>query len=168
MKRFGLTMGGCVLACAVLMQVLPAWGAVVAQTPVGNDTGFTVSAVDLLETDLDSSTDALVLNTSENTGAGGKTSAVLNNGIFGDVGTDGRWESVVIDYGKMTYTLDTSVNTLGYNITSIVTYAGWSDANRGTQAYTVEYSTVGSADFATLVVVPFNKDGFKQQQISIK
>lgn len=157
----------CVVACAILMQVLPAGAAVVAQTPVGNNTGFTVSAVDLLETDLDSSTDALVLNVGENNGAGGKTSAVLNNGVFGNVQTNGKLESVVIDYGQMTYTLDTSVNTLGYNITSIVTYAGWADANRGTQAYTVEYSTVASTNFATLVVVPFNKDGFTQQQIAI-
>jgi len=155
-----------IIACMMITSI-SIQAAVVVQTPVGSNAAFTVSANDLLETDLASSTDALTLNVGENNAAGGNTSVVLRNGLFGDVATNGKYQGVVIDYGQITYTLNTSLNPLGYTLTSIDTYAGWADANRGTQAYTIEYSTVGSTGFTTLATVPFNKDGFTQQKISI-
>ena len=164
-----MTLGAIV---AVSGFVTSAQAAVIA-TQSGQNTAFTVSSTDLLETSVVNLSDGLTLNVGENSAAGGNTSAVLNNGVFG-VGTPpvldsvtGKAESVVINFGTMTYNLDTSVNTLGYIINSIDTYAGWADFNRGSQAYTVSFSLVGSAAFSDVATVSINADGFTQERWSI-
>jgi hypothetical protein len=53
--------------------------------------------------------------------------------------------------------LDTTVNTLGYNITNINTYAAWSDTGRDAQQYTISYSVVGSADWVSYDSVTHNE-----------
>jgi hypothetical protein len=55
-----------------------------------------------------------------------------------------------------TYTLNTSVNTLGYDIDRIVVYGGWNDNGRDQQLFTVAYSVVGSPAFIDLPPVNFN------------
>src|SRR4029078_8576302 len=65
----------------------------------------------------------------------------LNDGATGAAATnpgtafdlDGTWTS--------TYPFDSSVNTLGYDVSQIQTIAGWS-ANRAGQNYQLAYSTV--------------------------
>ena len=47
--------------------------------------------------------------------------------------------------------MDTSVNTLGYDITSIAAYSGWID-NRAGQNYSVSFRTVGSATFSPAII----------------
>ncbi|MBI1336553.1 MAG: hypothetical protein GC164_06285 [Phycisphaera sp.] len=47
------------------------------------------------------------------------------------------------------FSLDTSVNTLGYNIANIATFSYWGDS-RAMQEYTVSVSVVGDAGFTTL------------------
>ena len=56
----------------------------------------------------------------------------------------------------VTYTLDTSVNTLGYDITSIAVFGGWNDNGRDQQLYRAAYSVVGSPLFIDLPLVDFN------------
>jgi hypothetical protein len=56
-----------------------------------------------------------------------------------------------------TYHLDVSVNTLGYDLTTIRSFMGW-QANSGlhaNQIYTVEVSTVGNSGYTTLAVVGY-------------
>ncbi len=162
-----------VLAVSVFASLpLSASASLIIQQSGQND-AYTVSSVDLLQTSVSSTNNGLILNVGENNGAGGNTFAVLNNGIFGD-GTPlvldniiGKSESVVIQSGTITYTLDTSLNTLGYTITSINTYAGWANFPRGSQAYTVSYSLVGSATFTDLATITLNFDGFTQERYSI-
>lgn len=160
-----------VISLALLTSALTSWGAIIVQSPVGQNTAFTVLSNDLLQTNVSSTANNLTLNVGENNAAGATTAAVLTNGNFGNgavpLDLAGREESHVIDFGQITYNLDISVNTGGYDITSIETYAGWADLNRGTQAYTVEISTVGNAGFSTLATVTFNKDSFTQEKISI-
>src|SRR4029453_4667414 len=55
-----------------------------------------------------------------------------------------------------TYTLDTSVNTRGYDISSIAVYGGWNDNGRDQQLYTAAYSTIGSPAFVHFPLRDFN------------
>jgi hypothetical protein len=53
------------------------------------------------------------------------------------------------------YTLPTS--TSGYNLTSIISYAGWADGGRDQQAYTVSYATAANpTTFNTIGVANYN------------
>ena len=61
---------------------------------------------------------------------------------------------------SITYTLDVSVNTFGYDITSIQTIHGWTNnsGNQKNQNYVVAASTVGDSGFtdvATVAYLPF-------------
>lgn len=58
------------------------------------------------------------------------------------------------------YTLNTSVNTLGYTITGINTYGGSDDSGRDRQNYKVSYSTVSDPDtFIEITTVSANPPG---------
>ena len=70
---------------------------------------------------------------------------------------------------SVTYTLPVSAN--GYTITNIVTAAGWNDAGRDQQAYTVFYSTLQNPDvflpFATVNFNPTNPIGYSLDRATI-
>jgi hypothetical protein len=56
-----------------------------------------------------------------------------------------------------TYTLDTKLNPLGYDITEIRTFNGWRDSNGySNQSYKVEVSLIGSPTFVELKTVNFS------------
>jgi len=50
---------------------------------------------------------------------------------------------------SVTFTLDTTVNTLGYDITTINTFAGWSDFNFGAQIFELLIKTTTNGSFVT-------------------
>ena len=56
-----------------------------------------------------------------------------------------------------TYNLDVSINTLGYDITSIESFMGWHtvSAAQANQTYTVEVSLVGSATYSNIANVSY-------------
>lgn len=90
-----------------------------------------------------------------NEGCGGIP--VINDGQFGHVG--GANNITLMSCGNggaghtLVYTLPAGSGA-GYNISNIVTYAGWSDNGRDAQAYTISYSTVSSPlTFTTLDTV---------------
>lgn len=60
-----------------------------------------------------------------------------------------------------TYNLDISVNTLGYDITSISTFMGWyeSSVQQANQIYTVDVSFVGSSDYTSLSSINYTPFG---------
>ena len=82
------------------------------------------------------------------------TTTDLGNGVVNT--GDGVYLAETFDGGHFpntqTIVFDTSVNTAGYNITGITTYAGHhqNGSALANQKYTVEYSLVGSADFISL------------------
>lgn len=157
------------VASAIVNLTFPAAADLVVLVS-GQNEAYTVSSTDLLQTSVTSTNNGLILNGPENGAAGGNTFAVLNNGVFGngtDLALNGRQESVVVQDGTITYALDLSVNTLGYVITSIETYAGWADINRGSQAYTVSLSLVGSATFTDLATVSLVTDFLTQQRVTL-
>lgn len=157
------------VASAIVNLTFPAAADLVVLVS-GQNGAYTVSSTDLLQTSVTSTNNGLILNGPENGAAGGNTFAVLNNGVFGngtDLALNGRQESVVVQDGTITYALDLSVNTLGYVITSIETYAGWADINRGSQAYTVSLSLVGSATFTDLATVSLVTDFLTQQRVTL-
>ena len=77
------------------------------------------------------------------------------------------------DTYSITYTLNTTTNTLGYDIHTIQTIHGW-DSNSGfqkNQNYTVEVSSVGSAYFTKVTTVEFepfsNTDTIGSSRVNI-
>ncbi len=84
-----------------------------------------------------------------NEGGGGV--AVLTDGKLGAVGGgNASLATCGVDAGTaLTYTLPLAGT--GYDLTKIVTYAGWGDSGRDEQHYTVAYSTV--ADPATFITL---------------
>lgn len=130
-------------------------GAQVVQTNSVSETstlpgGLTISSTDLLQTQLASAT---------RTGAAGSGNtyfyredsdytvdlARLSDGSLGSfgssgLGSDGNY-TVMPNNVTLTFTFDTSINTNGYSLSSIRTFASWDDGRDG-QSYTVKYATV--------------------------
>ena len=71
----------------------------------------------------------------------------MNNGVMGDCEKNPpydilAWDGVAGDFGWAVYRLDTSVNTDGYDLSEILSYAAWSGA-RVNQAVEIKYALVG-------------------------
>ena len=116
---------------------------------------FTASSIDLAQ----SGSSALLSSTISNSGAFGDSGANdLGNGLITNVnGTRGVFLSPTS--GGMTdfpsvfnLTFDTSVNTLGYDISEITTFAAWfnNGASLANQLYDLEFSVVGETSFNSL------------------
>jgi hypothetical protein len=113
----------------------------------GQDAPFTVSNTDLLQTSLSGITSLGDFNREPVLGG----QPVLFNGAFA-IGTSGNRPELVTgeNNATITFTLDTSVNTLGYDVTSIAGYGGWGDGGRDNQIYSIYFSQVGSSAFTYL------------------
>jgi hypothetical protein len=130
---------------------------------------FAVSSTDLLQTSAvtggnSSVNNALTINGGENgvgavgeDGTGGGQFANLTNGTF-PLTPDGRAGGYVISGGTLTYNFDTSLaaNSLGYNISNIGVFAGWSNNGRNDIYVTVSYATV--ADPTTFLTLGSTQD----------
>jgi hypothetical protein len=85
---------------------------------------------------------------------------VLTDGSFGSVDNTGPHMSFATcgsGAGQyVVYTLDTTIFTNGYTLTNIMVGAGWNDAGRDQQAYTVYYTTVENPLFSVLASVNYN------------
>jgi len=105
--------------------------------------GFTVASGDLLES-------ATIAAQSGWSTTFGSDYNALTDGAYGSIYTggtiviDGAWDQAA-GGATITYDLDLSGAALGYDLTSIVSYAGWSSGDLGRQGITVEVHTVGSA-----------------------
>lgn len=121
---------------------------------------FTASSVDLAQNG------AATLSSSTFSGATFfGTPADLGNAVLDNTSGNGVYLPATFSGGRLpntlTITLDTSVNTLGYDITGITTYAGHNENGSAlaNQQYLLEYSLVGDASFTSLGVqthAPFN------------
>lgn len=135
---------------AVASPLLPI-ATITRKTGAGPLVPFAVRNDDLLQTNL-----ASVTSTGDfaKEGAGGVP--ILNNGAF-SIGGGNPADNSQLATGEngasVTFTLDTSVNALGYDVTSIEGYGGWNDGGRDRQLYSVYYSLVGSPDFIFLGTV---------------
>lgn len=107
--------------------------------------GLTLSSTDLLQTNLSSAT---------RTGSSGSGNTyfyredsgypvVLSRLSDGTLGTFGTYDSYTVmpNNVTITFTFDTSINTNGYSLSAIRTFASW-DTGRDGQSYTVKYATV--------------------------
>jgi hypothetical protein len=87
----------------------------------------------------------------------------LNNGLVYTVNSGDTHGSLTPAQGGVaTFTLNTSVNTQGYDITSITTLAGGQSGNWGNQKYTVAYTTVSNATFTDLTTVSYGDAAERQ------
>lgn len=68
----------------------------------------------------------------------------MNNGVMTDANAMPilAWDGVTDDFGWAIYQLDTTINTLGYDVSEILSYAGWIGA-RVNQAVEIKYALVG-------------------------
>lgn len=84
--------------------------------------------------------------------------SVLTNGSFGAADLTQATQVLSISNGTvLTYTLNTSINTLGYSISAINTYSGWRDPGRDNQDYTVSFATVDApTTFTQVAAVSYN------------
>jgi PEP-CTERM motif len=128
-------------------------GAAVIVTGSANDTGFTVSNSDLLQTQMtggnSSVDDLLTINTGENGVIAGTVGKLTDGEYLTD--PDGRAGGLVISGGTITFNLNTSVNTLGYSIDNISVFSGWSNVGREGINVQVFYATVAApASFVSL------------------
>jgi hypothetical protein len=110
-----------------------------AQTPLVTPAkqaapAFPVSSTDLLQTAISSTSDGLTYNSSYN-----PVEKNYSDLIDGDAGGE-----PVIESGTLTFTLDTTVNTLGYDVTTIQTFTDHPDGGRDGQDFAVGYSTVSA------------------------
>ena len=114
---------------------------------------------------------ALSLRCSTNNGAATLASATTSSLNFGPVGhnngvaasdtTNATFFGNANLPGTITYTLDTSTNWYGYDVTQIQTIAGWvsNSTTHANQDYDIEVSYVGSLAFVplhTVTYLPFN------------
>jgi PEP-CTERM motif len=123
-------------------------------TTTGQGSAYTVSTTDLLQTSVASVSDGIFYNSSYNTP--GYTQANLRDGVSAGGTMIGKADSP--DYGQggtVTFTLDLTSNTLGYDITDINTYTNHGDGGRDGQKYTVSYSLVGSLDFVDIASIDY-------------
>ncbi len=133
-----------ILSTLVLCGLVSLASATVIQTNdivYGTQSGFAADATDLVNSD------QATFSSLDSTGGGdyGGSPTNLNNG------TTGEYLAAIYEGGPWTvmFTLNTSVNTLGYTLTSITSIAGWMDP-RADQSISVAYSLVGSDDFVDL------------------
>ncbi len=83
----------------------------------------------------------------------------LTDGAFPDVGSAASYSSMgaALSCASVTYSLDTTTNPNGYDLTNIVSYSGWADGGLDGQFYTVSYSSVLNPDlFVPITTVCFN------------
>lgn len=80
----------------------------------------------------------------------------VNNNI--NNGTTGAWNNTTapdpanIAAGTFTFTLNTVTNPLGYDISQVNVFTGWTDGRAG-QSYTLRFSVVGSSSFTDILTV---------------
>lgn len=113
---------------------------------------YSVLSRDLLQTSVGSIGDALSLHAVGNDEYSHGTTASLTDGTFGDAGEN---QGLCIAGGTITYFLDTTVQSSGYDIAAIDTYSGWENSNRANQNYTVSFRKVGSSVFSDLIKVSY-------------
>ncbi len=133
-----------VLTTLVMCGLVSLTSAAIVQTDdarYGSQSAFAADTADLVNSDQATYSS---LDASGGWAFGGSPTN-LNNG------TTGEYLAAIDDGGdwSATFTLNTSVNTLGYALTSITSIAGWNDS-RANQTISVAYSLVGSDDFVTL------------------
>jgi hypothetical protein len=139
-----------IMAALALASLTGISQAAVILSGSGNNSGFTVSSSDLLQTQLLSKTSTITINGAENSQwSGDATVDNLTDGLF-PTSPNSSTGSLAITGGDVTYTLDTSVNTLGYDLTSIGIFSGWNDDGRDGINVSVSYATVA----APLTYVP--------------
>lgn len=117
----------------------------------GSTPSMSVASDDLLQSEFVS-----VTGDARYPGDGSGSTGPVVPGVLRD-GSWGAWQTVTDSVGLqnpnvLTFTLDTSVNTLGYDITSIVSSAWWATGGNGRsdQRYAIWVSYVGDGGFSLI------------------
>lgn len=128
---------------STFVLVAPANAAIQITNTTLSNAVFTTSNIDILQTNVASTTQTGIFT---HFGAIGATA--LTDGQFGALGGNSQFSSALIGGASITYNFTSAMN-----ISDISTYAGW-DAYRGGQSYTVSYAAAGDpANFIALASV---------------
>ena len=141
----------CLLAVGVLPGVV---SAAIVQTKTFTDGQAGISQTNqgpASVTDLINDGQSTLANFTTSGFAGFGNVTNLNNGTLGVPAGIGSVAGENADgIFSATFTLDTAVNTLGYDITGIDSHVGYDFSSRASQNYEVWYTTVGNATFTLL------------------
>lgn len=140
------------------LSVISAHGAVIfAEVQSASDTAYDAS---ISTTDLVNQGTSTYLSGTYATSYGNSATSWWGPGITDGAATSTATDGTTALYGlspgvfpaTSTINLNVALNTLGYDLTSITSIAGWNHPTiaYGNQKFTVEYSVVGSATFTTL------------------
>jgi hypothetical protein len=147
------------LASLALVSFAGISQAAVVVSGSGNNSGFAVSNSDLLQAQLSSTTSSITLNVGENNAwSGGATVANLTDGLF-PTSPNSSTGSLAISGGNVVYELNTTVNTFGYDISSIGIFSGWNDDGRDGINVTVSYATVAAPLTFVDIAIATQDDG---------
>jgi len=124
--------------------------ALITATDTNQNTAFTISTTDLLQTSVESIADTLDWKWTSD------SASILSDGTMNGFPVH---DSRHIEGGTVTYTLVGS-SSLGYDINSIESFSAHVDANRMDQLYTVSYSTVAAPEiFIEIASISMNGGG---------
>lgn len=144
-------------AIAGMMAMGSAAQAVIMTTAATGPNGmFAVSSTDLLQTNLAT---AVLTNFAEDTVISGQFGSsepkLRDGGVYNASGFGDTAETLApVNFSKVTYSLDVSTNTLGYDLTSIISLTGTGTGqDRAGQIYDILISVVGDASLSTLYQV---------------
>lgn len=135
--------------------------------------GYTVSSSDLLQVALGGTSYTGDYLTSSYDPDHTGTASVLIDGTYGSAGTQNCHPTAcaIADNAVLTYTLDTTTNTRGYDISSIAIYSGWNNHDRDDINVTVSYATVANPqtylNIATAAYTPSGSAGASSAMASI-
>ncbi|BDS08733.1 hypothetical protein NT6N_37730 [Oceaniferula spumae] len=90
------------------------------------------------------------------------SNGVNNGGINVSTSNSTYWNDATLNsQPTVTFDLDVSTNTQGYDITAVDVFQGWNmnSAMHANQNYTISVSTVGSAVYTPLITVNYNPFG---------
>ena len=139
-RRARAVLGAVVLLTGVCLHTVPAFAATLTTT----DGDVACSNTDLLQTQFESFTGTLSGPYGQPTGG---TEPLLRDGVALTSSQYASQPSVWSANGNVwTYTLDTTVNTAGHDISEVNVYHGHNDAGRDGQAFKVGYSKVATPD----------------------
>ncbi len=151
-RRIAVRFASKIVACALAVTLIASYA---SATPIVSCVQqLTPSSITVSATDLANQGQSTFLSISATSdGLYGGNVNNLNDGL--KYGTQGQGSTQGADAfsagGTCTITFNTSVNTAGYNITEIQTFAWWYPANAGLQNYDVAYSTVSNPTFVALI-----------------
>ncbi|MEX0776929.1 MAG: PEP-CTERM sorting domain-containing protein [Phycisphaeraceae bacterium] len=164
MNSFRITAAMMVAIATWVLVAGQAQAAVQTTTATANSFGFTVSSTDLLNQGQQLASSSFV---GTDTWGGGPVSKLTDGAMYGVNQGDTTGSLSPQEGDVATFFLDTTTNTAGYDITSLVTYTAYEAGVFVAQGYDVAYRQVNSALFTPLTTVSVADNQGQEVRVTI-